>query len=368
MAIISDENNNKTFCIKETSEREGISLPTAKEYFLMLNKESYALSDINTWGGYTDPNRYDVFFINNNPNEFGVIIGHEFSPFIYRGQTHNKPFVPTANRFRFWKKEDKINKCIAWVKKQEFIQLFKDTPYYARCQNFEVLNCKFRFDMEAIAQHYGFISNYLDITRDLFVALFFAYTYVDENGQYKPIDNFRKYKPILFVGNLKKIFSKYPNCLKIIGFQALLRPCVQKAMAIEILKKEKIKPLFEKIKLPKSYAIACEIFKRANGGLNIFPKNDIIYHCAKQIKERKSLDIEYINQFCELYKYDIEKIKIELQNKGYEFTAEKWGIPDVIIKAINKEIDTGIIPYINDRIAYRGVSEPLYPAKGKVKV
>ena len=93
-----------------------------------------------------------------------------------------------------------------------------------------------------------------------------------------------------------------------------------------------------------------------------------MYHCAKQIKERKSLDIEYINQFCELYKYDIEKIKIELQNKGYEFTAEKWGIPDVVIKAINKEIDTGIIPYINDRIAYRGVSEPLYPAKGKVKV
>lgn len=249
MTIIFDENNLKTFCIKETTDREVISLPTIEEYCLTLNEELYGLSDISVCGCYTDSNRYDGVFIQNNPNEFGVMVGHEFNPFIYRGQKHNNPFIPTANRFDLASDKDTINKCIFWIKKQEFLQLFRETPYYKRCQNFEVLNCKFKFDMEAIAQHYGFISNYLDITRDLLVALFFAYTYIDENGNYVPISDFSKYEPTLYIGNLKNIFLKYPNCIKIIGFQALLRPFKQKAMAIEIINNENINQLFETIKL-----------------------------------------------------------------------------------------------------------------------
>lgn len=368
MTIIFDENNLKTFCIKETTDREVISLPTIEEYCLTLNEELYGLSDISVCGCYTDSNRYDGVFIQNNPNEFGVMVGHEFNPFIYRGQKHNKPFIPTANRFDLASDKDTINKCIFWIKKQEFLQLFRETPYYKRCQNFEVLNCKFKFDMEAIAQHYGFISNYLDITRDLLVALFFAYTYIDENGNYVPISDFSKYEPTLYIGNLKNIFLKYPNCIKIIGFQALLRPFKQKAMAIEIINNENINQLFETIKLPKNYAIACEIFKKVDAGAYLFPNDDIMSNLAKQIKERKSLDIEYFNQYCETYKYDKRIFKIKLQNKGYEFTAKKWGIPDNFIKAINEEINIGIIPYINDRIAYRGVSKSLYPTQEEVKI
>ncbi|MBQ8634752.1 FRG domain-containing protein [bacterium] len=361
MAILYDENNSKIFSILHTKENEYCSLQDAKSYFLTLNDESYAFSEISAYGCYSERNKYDGFFISNNPHEFGIIAGHEFSPFIYRGQNKDYPtFIPTANRYNLSQKEQLIKRCIDWVKKQEFLQLFQSTPYFIRCQNFQVLNCKFKFDLEAIAQHYEFMSNYIDITRDLFVALFFAYTY-QKDGIYYPIQDFSKYSPMLYVGNLKKIYTEHPNSLKIIGFQSLLRPHLQKAMAIEILVKDTFKPLFEKVELPKNYAFACEIFNKANAGLNLFP-NDSMSQIAKQIKENKFLSLESVREYCNNYNLNFEEIKIELQNQSYNLTNENWGIPYNLYNAINDEIDRHIIPYLNDRVAFRKISEPLRPA------
>ena len=47
------------------------------------------------------------------------------------------------------------------------------------------------------------------------------------------------------------------------------------------------------------------------------------------------------------------------QKIGYQFNENTYDIPEELCKIINNEIDTGIIPYINDRIAYRGVSKSI---------
>lgn len=356
-----DENGFLILDIPATGNNLGKTLQNADCYFETLNDESFAFSNIDKWGCVTNNNLHDGCFVENNPNEFGIILGHEFSPFIYRGQNQDYPnFIPTANRYKLKEDKEQIRHCIDWIKKQEFLQLFKTTPYFERCQKFRVLNCRFKFDLEAIAQHYEFISNYIDITKDLFVALFFAYTY-QEKGQYFPITDFEKYSPTLYIGNLKKIYKHNPKSLKIIGFQALLRPHLQKAMAIKINDNDKIKSLFEKIELPKSYAFAAEIFSKANCGKNLFPC-DFISKVALQIKQDKNLNAEFLKEYCSLHKHNINDLIDKLKNEGYVIITNYWQIPDIAWYNINREIDDHIIPYLNERIGFRGVCEPLFPA------
>ena len=362
LPISRDENGFLILDIPATDNNEGKSLPNTCFYFNTLNAESFAFANIDSYGCITNPTRFDGVFIENNPEEFGVILGHEFSPFIFRGQNKDYPqFIPTANRYKLQEEDGQLKHCIDWVKKQEFLQLFKNTPYFERCQKFRVLNCKFKFDLDAVAQHYEFMSHYIDITKDLFVALFFVYTY-QKDGQYYPINDFENYSPTLYIGNLAKIYKQYPECLKVIGFQALLRPHLQKAMAIEIKKEYVIKPLFEKIELPKNYAFACEVFNKTNGGKNLFP-NDFISNVALQIKREKMFNIEYLKEYCNLYKQDFNQFAKKLENKGYSTTRESWQIPMHTWYKINREIDDKIIPYLNDRIAFRGICEPLKPNK-----
>lgn len=339
--------------IPAAGNNAGKTLPNADFYFNTLNEEPYAFSNINQWGCYTEPSRIDGYFVENNPNEFGIILGHEFSPFIYRGQNKDYPhFVPTANRYDLQKEEGRLKHCVDWIKKKEFLNLFTQTPYYKRCEQFKVLNCKFKFDLEAIAQHYDFMSNYLDISRELLTAMFFAYTY-QKDGEYYPITDFEKYCPTLYIGNLKKIYNKYPSDLKIIGFQSVLRPFLQKAMAIKIEKEDKIRPLFEKIELPKSVAFSNEIFYSYNNGQKIFPK-DYTYGIAKEIRFDKRLYGNYIKEYCTKFGYDFDSYILLLTKSGYQLTNKTWEVPDWLEYKINREIDDFILPFLWNSIGFRG--------------
>jgi hypothetical protein len=84
----------------------------------------------------------------------------------------------------------------------------------------EVYGNKFEFDLEALAQHYNFKTNYLDVTRDIEVAEFFAYTYIDDTGKYQPITNFdsNNYKLHLYRVNIYDVMRYKPNLLKIVEF------------------------------------------------------------------------------------------------------------------------------------------------------
>ena len=203
--ISYDENGFKILDIKNDGTK---TLYPLRAFVTGLNDEKTPHSQINNWGAYSDSTRFDGIYVEINTNQFGVILGEEFNPFIYRGQNKDFPtFKASADRYDLSEPVIMTTKCIDYVKKQEFLDLFKITPYYERCQKFRVLNCGFKFDLEAVAQHYDFVSHYLDITRDLMVALFFAYTYKDkESGNYYPITNFEEFSPTLYIGNLSKIY------------------------------------------------------------------------------------------------------------------------------------------------------------------
>lgn len=109
-------------------------------------------------------------FVKIASGKWGVLLGDEFQPQVYRGQ--NKDFPSFSSSFA--RLENDFSRMIAWIQRKEFKSFFIKTPYYTRCREFSVLDCKYDFDFEAIFQHYGFKSSYIDITKDLFVALFFC--------------------------------------------------------------------------------------------------------------------------------------------------------------------------------------------------
>lgn len=353
-----DEKGYKIIVNPATAQNEGKTLMDINAYMFCLNEPSYAISQVDAWGGYTDPYRFAGSYVATSKDTFGIVFGHEFNPFIYRGENKDyEHFVPSALRYDFSLLDTRIKHCIDFIKKQEFIQIFKETPYYKRCEKFNVLNCKFKFDLEAVAQHYEFISNYLDITKDLLTAMFFAYTY-QENGKYYPITDFENYQPTLYIGNLKKLYEQCPQDIKLIGFQALLRPYLQKAMAIQITKEDIIKPLFEKIILPKCSAFSFEIYHKYQKGALIFPL-DFIGILAQEVKDRKTLNEEYFRIYCNENSLSENEIQKEIIRLGYSLTDIKYGIYEQSIYGMNREIDDDIIPFLDRYIGFRGLSESI---------
>ena len=134
-------------------------------------------------------------FLKKDNQHFRIMLGAEFEPFLYRGENNIYDyFQPYLQRIN-----NEIDYCIEMVKQIQFKQDFLKTPFYSRLSKMNIYNCKMDFDLEALAQHYEFRTNYLDLTKCQDVAEFFAYTYIDkETGLYKPIDNFNDLYPVLY--------------------------------------------------------------------------------------------------------------------------------------------------------------------------
>lgn len=243
----------------------------------ILNDEKVACSHMNRYGLITNPVKYSGTFFQTEKNKLALMIGHEFFPFLYRGENQQFQQFQTSWQ-RLLGANDELKLCLGWIKKHEFIKAFKNSPYYSRGKKIKVCDCEFDFDLEAVAQHYEFATNYLDLTKDLGTALFFAYCKNTGYGQYEPIcfeneDN-NDYKPYLYVANMTKLTEQYPDSLKIVGFQALLRPFKQYAMALDFGKNEITKSeIFDIIELPRKTSISCGIYEHFKEGYNLFPED-----------------------------------------------------------------------------------------------
>lgn len=350
------------FIIKAEGKNANKKLIKLEHLCASLNHPDYASCDINNNFCITNPIDFEGIFTEVEPNAFGVFLGHEFNPFIYRGENKKyKEFIPSSKRFNFTNKitkdEERLRHCIAWINREEFIEFFKDTPYYKRSSEFEVLGCKFKFDLKALSQHYEFMTNYIDISRDMSIAMFFAYTYLYD-GKYYPITDFKKYSPTLYTANLSDIFKKDENILKIIGFQSALRPFMQRAMALDMNKPIGIKNLFKEIKLPESPELANGIFEHFKQGAAIFP-NDFLGSCANGIKSQKLLPQKYVTKYCEQFNQDRTYIDNLIRESEYTLTDKLAGYNQEQFTGMNFEIDNFIIPFLNNRISFRAYSEPM---------
>ena len=208
----------------------------------------------------------------------------------FRGENDKYPTFMTS----YQKLSNDIERCLGLLQKREFIDWFIKTPYYEYfaygseyAPNPETTpkgeGYKFCFDLEAIAQHYEFQTNYLDITTKRDVALFFAYTH-KVNGKLVPLENFNDIQPCLYSSFGSSLEHPYNLDVRVVGFQALPRPLKQQAMAINLENcKTDYKKEMQYEELPCDRRNAFRIYDKMEGGKLLMP-DDWASRVAEQIK------------------------------------------------------------------------------------
>ena len=302
MAIVKNGDGCLNFCIKAEEKFSGLSLQSIDDYVYLLNDLDYGAALINREGTITSPDVQGVF-IKKKDGRFAVIPGQEFNPVVFRGQCNDYPFMPSSKRYELFDPNERIRHSVEWIKKNEFIRLIKTTPYYKRTKEFEVLSHKYEYNTEAIAKQYNFVSDNIDVTRNLMVAYFFAYTYYDEKtGERKPLEG------------------------------------------------------FEKIELPKDTRIAKNVYEQFDCGRRLLPP-DYASKCAKLVNDYNTLQDDLVAEYCEMTKTNEVWLREEYEKLGYEIVKQEWNVPETAHNIINKEIDDYILPYLNSNFIFRGVKQ-----------
>ncbi len=353
MAIVQNLNGRLNFCISADEKSSGAALQSYDEYIKLLNEIDYAAALINREGTITSPDVRGVF-IKNKKGNFSIIPGQEFNPLIFRGQNNDYPFMPSSRRYELFDGNERVRHSIEWIKKNEFVSLITSTPYYTRTKEFEVLGCKYEYDMEAIAKQYNFVSDNIDVTRNLMVAYFFAYTYWDaDKNECRPLEGFEYNTPMLYTGSIRELYYKSYTAVKDLSFQAIVCAKAQQTLSLNIGDNwDYIKTLFRKIELPKDVRIARNVYDQFDGGRLLLPP-DYASKCANLVKDYKTLQDDLITEYCDQTNTDEVWLRGEYEKLGYEFTEKRWELPSQAGEMINKEIDDYVLPYLNSNFIYR---------------
>ena len=213
---------------------------------------------------------------------------------------------------------------------------------------------KFCFDLEAIAQHYEFPTNYLDITTKRDVALFFAYTH-KVNGKLVPLENFNDIQPCLYSSFGSSLEHPYNPDVRVVGFQALLRPLKQQAMAINLENcKTNYKKEMQCEELPCDKRNAFRIYDKMEGGKLLMP-NDWASRVAEQIKSKyeneRLIDTLIFENYCQEFNQKPEELIKSLANYGYALSDIHISVTDDARADMQNDIDKNIIPWINEFVA-----------------
>lgn len=292
------------------------------------------------------------FFVRDK-NNAKIILGREYNPCIYRGENKDYGgFVPSYSREKYTK--NKELHCIEYIKREEFKIIFKETPYYKIISKLQIMGYNFEFDLDAIAQHYNFATNYIDVTKDIKIALFFAYTDYDaSSGKYFPVEDFSIYKPTLYVSNFALL--EMTNVLNTVGFQAVLRPQVQYAMAIDV-KNNTGTSNFRKIELTQNADIAYGLYNSFHNGEDLFP-DEPVTRLQQIVRNRKSLNMALFCRYCDLYKKDSNDLLKILSDK-YSIDSSLPSFDTDLKNKMQTDTVEKLIPWIVKNISYRRIKRP----------
>lgn len=321
--------------------------------------------------GFFDLDIKGHIILNEKYKTYKIMIFETFNGEIggyFRGENSKFPTFKTS-----WQKlENNFERCIGWLQKREFIDWFKRTPYFEHFAyksefapypetTLEGEGYKFCFDLEAIAQHYEFPTNYLDITTKREIAEFFAYTH-NVNRKLIPIENFTDFQPCLYSSSGCSLENPHNPDVRIVGFQVLPRPLMQQAMAVNL---ENCVTNYKKEmhcrELPCDKKRAFAIYDKMEGGKLLMP-DDWAGKASDMIKARyeneKLIHNGVFEKYCKEFKQNPKDIIKRLKNKGFNLTEEYLLITNEAKAQMQKDIEENIIPWINEYTEYRPVIRP----------
>ena len=233
--------------------------------------------------GYTPEGKYTIA-----PRDgFQTLIPSGFRSAFYRGQNRFYHCCkPSLHRI-----QNSEKRIIESVKRNEFIELVLTHP---------VIDCLVKegiiIDKMALAQHYGFATNLIDISCDLWCSAFFATTqYNAANDSYSPVDaDFGDGIGVLYIS---KRVDDNPRITEL-GFNFFPRPYRQMGATYSMEPDEDFNDvdLFEKHFFRHDKRASQWVFEMSYRQMKYFPK-DVLAEKAASIKEAKMLSTKAINSY-----------------------------------------------------------------------
>ncbi|NCD04917.1 MAG: FRG domain-containing protein [Spirochaetia bacterium] len=288
---------------------------------------------------------YCYNLINNN----GKVIAYPGSPFnsdYFRGE-HELYKHCYASIYR---NNTNITKNLQLIIDKIKLLDFKDTLLtIPKIQ--EALQQNRLIDFNALAQHYGLRTEYVDLTTELLISVFFA-THSYNEGIYSPVGE--KYGIIRH-----HIISPFSNIIEEFGEQPFKRPGFQAAFAKKLNEEEDFNQLnfsnrkyIFKQNINYSSIINKLFFNHKNECI-LFPKEEIT-DFSNEVKNSKQLSEKNFIKYCKENHFDLDKTKslinsigfIVSKNHPYSFTPEEKDIYDFSLYQ-NSRYVTRVVRYGN---------------------
>jgi hypothetical protein len=307
--------HNKKFLPQPPSGKSVIALEAYAQESMLTN----ACSEnrvVNELGMVSDPSPEVFTAVQVSANSYCFMPGPELSTTLYRGQ-HTKYKQCKPNIFR--NEKQCYGEYIYWyLKLMEMNFVIQKHPGIIEVSNhWQIGSLRFEINPVAIAQHYDFKTNMLDLTRSKNVAMFFATHKLNRDGKWvAALGN----SAVLYSVSIAKLIKKgvIP-----VGFGVFPRPYVQKAFLIELQQQDDFAKLSE-VK-SEEFIVTKKLAKYAHdavGGVKgLFPY-DPFEHELNRIKNNKIVPRDVIEIAFrsgqippELKFNDVEK---HLNNAGYQ--------------------------------------------------
>ena len=306
-------------------KEQGKRLPTLREYASLLLPSSFEIDHctINQYGAVTDPNSDSVFVVQTSPRHFRLMPGPEFSPRLYRGQNEfYDSCIPSMYRNR------KPIDIVYWVAKWlELNFVLNEHPACLWLRELEIEGLRFEFNIQGIAQHYGFPTALLDLSRSKDVAMFFATCrYDNKSNTYYPL---KSGKAVLYTIDLREMLleNEGQSSALPLGLEPLPRPESQKAFAIQLLPGENLnsKSWVRSATFDITERESNRYFEMFVGGQALFPPNSFDDHIQllrdNNTIPKRTIEMGIENGWLPPHAVGIQAAARELQSVGYIVSA-----------------------------------------------
>jgi len=216
-------------------------------------------------------------------NSFCNFMPMSTMPYFFRGQTKDyNSCIPAIYRTS---NNNDVDIFINRLRSTEFELILKKHPAVIELNDTKILNCRIKVDYTGLAQHYGLLTDCLDITDNFYIAAFFACCEYDKDtDRYIPKTESGE-GIIYFISSL--IMEEVDN-FGIVGLQPFHRPAEQRAFRYKLNKGDDLaKNDFVKIlKFTQTTEGSKYLYRIFNNGKKLFPY-DMIKNKVDEIKTTK---------------------------------------------------------------------------------
>ncbi len=277
----------------------------------------------------------DIFEAVGLGNGFCKLMPISKIPYFFRGQTKDYKYcIPAIYRAS---NNNYIDIFINRLKSIEFEMILKKHPAVIDLNNTKILDCRIEVDFTGLAQHYGLLTDCLDITDNFYIAAFFACCEYDKDtDRYIPKTESREGTIYL----ISSLIMEEDDNFNIVGLQPFHRPAEQRAFSYKMNKGDDLvkKDFVQILKFKQTPEGSKYLYRKFKNGNNLFPY-DMIKNKVDEIKKTKVFSEKVFSEtykrfnFTKPINYYLNKLKekniILEKNTILQFNSEE-------IKKLNK--------------------------------